>query len=243
MIKDIHSHLLPIEGAYNVRDIGNYETIDGQLTKTGAFYRADSTAGFTAKDIEYFKCHDLSLVIDLRSAAEAAHSPSSFCRTDGIRYENIQIIDGIHSNFESAQLPETMGRLYIQFLESAKPAFAKIFRLFAQNRGAALYHCTAGKDRTGVVTMLLLSLAGLSDEDIIADYAATEIFTSHLIASQKAQLAAMGLDVPEFLLHADAENMRETVQYLHEKYENAENYLKSCNVTQEEIETVKNKLV
>lgn len=243
MIKDIHSHLLPIEGACNVRDIGNFETTDGHFTKEGVFYRSDSTARFTGKDVEFFTKRNLSLVIDLRSAEEVRLAPSAFYGVDGVRYENIQVIDGIHSNFTRASAPATMGELYIHFLEAAKPAFANVFRLFAKNHGAALYHCTAGKDRTGVITMLLLSLAGLSDEDIIEDYAATEIFSAHIIASQKAQLAAMGLDVPEFMLHADAENMRETIQYLHEKYESAENYLKSCKVSPEEIAAVKKKLI
>lgn len=242
-MNDIYSHLLPIEGACNVRDIGGYQTQDGCLTKENVFFRSDNTAGYTEKDVQFFIDKGVTLTVDLRSADETGRQASAFVHVPGIRYENIQLIDGIHSQFTRENIPVTMGQLYIQFLETGKAQFGKMFRLFAENTGASLYHCTAGKDRTGVTTMLLLSLAGVADDTIIEDYAATEVFTEHIIAGQKAQLASMGLDVPDFMLHADSKNMEETLAHLHKTYGTAENYLKACNVTVEEISAIKNRFV
>lgn len=242
-MNDIYSHLLPIEGACNVRDIGNFETKDGRLTKEGIFFRSDNTAGYTEKDIQFFKDKGLTLTVDLRSEDETGRQASAFLGVPGIRYENIPLIDGIHSQFTSDNIPVTMGQLYIQFLETGKPQFGKMFRLFAANTGAALYHCTAGKDRTGVTTMLLLGLAGVGDSIIIEDYAATETFTAHIIESQKAHLASLGLDVPDFMLHADPQNMEEVLNYLHKAYGTAENYLESCTVSASEMDAVKNRFL
>ena len=91
--------------------------------------------------------------------------------------------------------------------------------------------------------MLLLSLAGVADDTIIEDYAATEVFTEHIIAGQKAQLASMGLDVPDFMLHADSQNMEETLAHLHKTYGTAENYLLNCQVSKTEIDILKNKII
>lgn len=243
MINDIYSHLLPIEGAYNVRDIGNYKTQDGRLTKEGVFFRSDNTAGYTQNDIRFFNEKGLTLVVDLRSADETGRQPSVFADIPGIHYENIQLIDGIHSQFTRDNIPTTMGQLYIQFLETSKQQIGKMFRLFASNTGPALYHCTAGKDRTGVTTMLLLSLAGVSDSIIIEDYAATETFTSHIIEKQKAQLASLGLDVPDFMLHADPQNMEEALAHMRKTYGSAEKYLQTCNVKNNEIQIIKERFL
>lgn len=243
MMNDMHSHLLPIQGACNVRDIGNYETQDGRRTKEGIFFRSDNTAGYTEKDVQFFIDRGLTLAVDLRSADETGRQASAFAHVPGIHYENIQLIDGIHSQFTKDNIPSTMGQLYIQFLETGKAQFGKMFRLFAANTGASLYHCTAGKDRTGVTTMLLLSLAGVCDSTIIEDYAATEVFTAHIIESQKTQLAAIGLAVPDFMLHADPQNMEEVLTHLHKAYGSAEDYLNSCGVTAAEMAAIKNRFL
>ena len=136
-----------------------------------------------------------------------------------------------------------MAELYIASLDAARPAFGRVFRLLAgQSEGACLFHCTAGKDRTGMVAMLLLGLAGVPDEVIVADYAATENYMAEVSAGIRARMTALGVQVPDYTLRADPESMRATLAHLREKFGDAASYLRLCGVPEEELERLRARL-
>ncbi len=161
----IEEHKIKLAGAMNVRDLGGYPTLDGRYTKKGVYYRSDSLHNLKKEDIEKLKSLGVTLQVDLRSLQEVNKNPSKLLKIQGIDYYNTSLLDHIQSsNFE--ELPTDMTTLYMELLDKNHEKIAAIFRTLLSSKGIGIFNCTAGKDRTGVIAMLLLDLA-LVDEEII----------------------------------------------------------------------------
>lgn len=236
MTDPIAVHLLPLSGAANIRDLGGYPAAKGRFTRLKQFYRGDSTANLTEQDIDCLLAKGLSLVIDLRSPNELVENPSRLQGIAGIHYESIPMYDGIHSIAADSRIafagdfPAFMGDLYVHFLDFCQEQYQAIFQLFAANEGAALFHCSAGKDRTGVLAMLLLDLVGVSEGLIVADYSASERYVTTLLTEQLAHLEQLGLNVPAGVIGSPPENMTYTLEHFRKHYGDARQYLLGCGV-------------
>lgn len=236
------SRPLPLQGAYNVRDLGGYPAKNGKLTKHKAFLRADSLANLTADDRIFLYNYGVRLVIDLRSEMETKRNPDAI-DSQSMEYFNFPLLDNIQSTLLKGQMPSDMSAMYISLLENSKTTLAAIFRKLAGADGCALYHCTAGKDRTGIVTMLLLKLVGVRDETVLADYSATEEYMQPLFRKQKQMVEAAGIKVPDFVFQAKPEFMQKLLSYLKQHYESAEKYLLQAGLSGHTISQLKEKLV
>ncbi len=232
-----------LDGAHNVRELGGYQTSDGRTTKNGVFLRGDGTHALTDQDLRKLREVGVSLVVDMRSPDEVEKFPSRFYTDDNVRYENIIMFDGLQSLFAGKGIQNSMAGLYCCLLDECKEQYAKIFRLFIDNEGVSLFHCTAGKDRTGVVAMLLLNLAGVPDEMIMADYSVSENNMSGLFDRQQEQLKRMGIVVPEYVFGSPAEDMKKTLIYLDTKYNGAAEYLKLCGLSKHEVDILKTRFI
>lgn len=232
------ARLLPLEGAHNTRDLGGYPTKTGGKTCPGVFFRGDSTADLTEKDIALLRRHDVRLVIDLRSELETRHAPSRL-QIPNIRYINLPMLDHINSGPMAGAFPASMGEMYEGLLEYSRDDYRQIFTLFAETSGAGLFHCTAGKDRTGVVAMLLLDLAGVPDKWIVEDYVATDAFMRGSFEEQAQVLSRRGIRVPSYALRADKENIVYALACLKTRFGGAENYLLSCGVERSQLEGIR----
>lgn len=169
---------LPLTGADNVRDLGGYP-VGLRQTKWHAFLRAGKLENVTDEDCEFLHRYGVRMVIDLRSKTEVEAAPDRVCTENDIAY--------IHTELGSEDLadPAKITMLekkckdgtfnaedfYLPMLENTQ-ALRTVFRTIAQapDDACILIHCSAGKDRTGVISMLLLMLAGVSREDCVADY-------------------------------------------------------------------------
>lgn len=243
---DISTHLIPTTGTRNTRDLGGYPTKDGKTTKNNVFFRSDSSSLFTAEDISLLAQRNLGLVLDLRADDETTKSPSAYADGKGIRYENVQLIDNINSHFNPAEMPKSMGALYIYFLDRAQKSMTHIFNILSETAAkgqSSLFHCAVGKDRTGTVAMMLLDLAGVPDEVIVEDYAATYNFMKPVFDKQVAEYKAQGIDVPEFTFRSDAQNMIETLDHLHSTYGNAREYLLEAGVLKDNLDNIVNAFI
>ena len=232
-----------LQGAYNVRDIGGYETKDGKETAMGAFLRADDLTDLTEEDIAKLKNAGVALEVDLRSKQEVKSKPSPLENADWLTYENISMLDGANSGLIDNLSPTSMADVYFWLLDNAQGAFAEEMQLFAETEGVRLFHCTAGKDRTGVTAMLLLNLAGVSDEDILEDYALSEVYSAENIKRQKESLRKIGMNPPDFMFRSDPVDMKKAMVYMREHYGEAEDYLLKIGVSEETIEKLKYILV
>jgi protein-tyrosine phosphatase len=161
-----------LEGAYNVRDLGGLRTRDGRMTKHGLIYRGDSLDGITPSDARIlFDKLGIGAVVDLRTKAE---TELSGVELPVPRYRYSVLVEGRlgHEPFPSDD-PVELAKVYLGNLDTGREAVKGTFDVIADDlrKGVAtLFHCAAGRDRTGIIAALLLSLVGVTDGQIAVDY-------------------------------------------------------------------------
>ncbi len=203
------SRWIELAGASNVRDLGGLPTVDGATTRRGVVVRSDGVHELTADDVA--KLTDeigVRHVIDLRTPGERTQTGRGLLGARDIVYSELAIIDDELIEQRRVAREAAMARPgadpavvlaegYQQLLEVGADRFVTaIERIVAPGGAPALFHCSAGKDRTGVLAALLLELARVEREVVVADYAATET----RIEEVRARLAVL----PSFA-HAAAE--------------------------------------
>jgi protein tyrosine/serine phosphatase len=164
------------DGCYNVRDLGGLPTIDGRTTRWGAVIRADAPSGLTEAGWRAARDHGVATIIDLMEAHE--RRPDTASRPDGLTEIHVPI-DGTDDGDFWAPLRANghWGTVlyYSPFLERFPDRIATAVRAFADApAGGILLHCGRGRDRTGLVSMVLLSLAGVRPAAIVEDYLASD---------------------------------------------------------------------
>lgn len=235
---------LQLDGASNVRDLGGYPTGNGnERTCFRRLLRGDHLSALTIKDKERIYDYGVRYVVDLRSRMECESRPDALIGWRDVQYCSIPMLDQINSSDFRGQIPDSMGELYISLLEDSRAQLSEVMRriLEAGDKGL-LFHCTAGKDRTGVVAMLMLKLAGVSDDDVIRDYHATERYMAGQVGEQVERLRAAGVKVPDHVFGANPADMLMTLEHLRQTYGSAEQYLKTLGLSGEEIAELKQKL-
>ncbi|MFI7122357.1 tyrosine-protein phosphatase [Amycolatopsis sp. NPDC049868] len=155
------------EGCLNGRDVGGLLSADGRRTRYGALLRSDSHTRLTAEGIAAVRAAGIGRILDLRWARETALEPSPFA--DDPMYRNAPLIA------ELAEQGTTMPDAYRTMLDDNQRQITGVFvQLSDAPPGPLAVHCSAGRDRTGVLVALALSVAGVPPASIAADYALTE---------------------------------------------------------------------
>jgi protein-tyrosine phosphatase len=156
----------------NARDLGGYRTVDGAQTKWRSLLRSDDLVQLTPEGLQAMADYGVQTVVDLRWSEEVVLNPSPVSEDTGIRY--------IHKSLLSQTPAEWRERLNrcekeqwkCMVLEKVPVELAEVLKLIAMAPpGPLLFHCVAGKDRTGVIAALMLALADVEPETIAADYA------------------------------------------------------------------------
>lgn len=233
---------LPLQGAFNVRELGGYPAESGKPTKGHAFLRADGLHHLTPSDIDYLVEYGLTSVVDLRSEDEILRSPNPLADYPGVDYINISMIIGSIDDVTQAVVEHKerfLSMFYMQLIQKASTSICDVFNFFADHKeGVTLYHCSAGKDRTGIISALLLGLAGADKFDILSDY---QISYTNL-RRNPAFLEKFGDNLSE-LLFSRAKDMEPVLQYIYDNHGSIEKYLQSIGVSQDNLKIIKNKLV
>jgi hypothetical protein len=172
---------LNLAGCDNTRDLGGLPTVDGGTTRRGVFLRSDTVQDLTPADVVRLRCtYGLRTVLDLRAGEEAAREGRGALAHEPITYHNLSFLPGEWVMPDDPRFPVIVQDLdsadrvqhYLDYLRFAGDAVAQALRLLARG-GPTLFHCAAGKDRTGVLAALVLGIVGVETEAIVADYAAT----------------------------------------------------------------------
>ena len=177
---------IDLEGAANVRDVGGLPTVDGRATRPGVLLRADNLQGLTSGDVERLTGElGVRTVLDLRTGREVQDEGPGPLRATAVTHHHVSLIpeppgESAREEIDRAvpHRPERAGTArndmtgyYVGYLEDAPANLARALRLLADpGTGTALVHCAAGKDRTGVLVAVALSLAGVRREAVVADY-------------------------------------------------------------------------
>jgi protein tyrosine/serine phosphatase len=163
-----------LEGCFNFRDLGGYSAADGRRLRTGQVFRSDGLQHLTESDLERLTSGiGLARVIDLRSTEEITEDGSGVI-VEQTTVHHVPLFERTRSQAQTITpdaMPPNMGELYFIMLTLAREPIVEVVRLLADFDDPAVFHCAAGKDRTGVISALLLSLLGIPEETIVADYA------------------------------------------------------------------------
>lgn len=236
-----HYYRLPLEGAFNTRELGGIPAQNG-VTNYFQFLRADSLAFLTKNDIAFLKEFGLKAVIDLRSEDELEMQPNPFNGDSVVTYYNVPFSSGKIADATRADLVQSddfLAEFYLHLLDNAKKQVKDIFEIIAENKeGVVLFHCSAGKDRTGILAMLLLGLAGVNDYDIAANYQ-----VSYTYLRQTLFFKELSKDALPQLLTSKEDFIYRAYKHLIRQYDTIENYLLHCGVSETTLKTVKDKLV
>ena len=197
------SRWLDLEGAANARDLGGLPLEDGGVTASGVLLRSDNLQGLTPADVRRLVDElGVAVVVDLRTGVEVALEGPGPLVADGrvdIRHRDLYPEVGDHTDAaaDDTVFPWIAARgsnreespavhAYLGYLRDRPDSLLGALRDIAHADGAALVHCAAGKDRTGVVCMLALAVAGAPREAIVADFVATGERIGALMARLRA---------------------------------------------------------
>ena len=234
---------LPIKGTYNVRDLGGYATSSGQ-TQWRRLLRADALHRLDDEGVEAMLASGVTTVIDLRHGDELTHQPNPFNGHAAVVYHNVSLLDGL--------APSLMGEgdllleLYKLALVQRQLALAQVLRIIADApAGAVLFHCTAGKDRTGIVAALLLGVAGVEAGLIVEDYALTADLIVPIVADITAGAVSRGADPASFqrLLASEPATMVATLAFIEAEFGSIAAYVERIGLDHDTIERLRNRLL
>ena len=233
---------LPFEQAHNFRDLGGYLSGDGRYTRWGKIYRTDKLSSLSEQDQRYLQRLGVKRIVDFRSDEERNTAPHT------LHPESRILIDPLPINVEAAQIERVTARLQeqnvsaedmVEFLMSANRAmvthFTDTYRnwihsLLSDDHYPQLFHCIAGKDRTGLAAALLLRALGVSEETVMEDYLATNHYTAARIDEIIRQIQEMDVfkveePVIRTLFHVQPQYINAAFEVIAERYGDIEAYL------------------
>jgi len=170
------TRLLPLVGAYNFRDLGGYPSADGRRTRWGRLYRSDTLHELTVEDVAVLRELGLAGVIDLRTPTEVERLGRGPLGSESVRYVNLSVLreEGDEGRGVAARRIEDSAERYLSYLESGRDALAESFAFLADASNYPLvFHCQAGKDRTGILAALVLDALDVDRRAIVDDYLLT----------------------------------------------------------------------
>jgi protein-tyrosine phosphatase len=233
------------EGCLNARDLGGYETADGRQTRWGAVVRSDSLAALTEAGRAALADYGVRAIIDLRLRSEIDEYPNPYAEPGdhGIAYTNLSVID------PAAGFPPdtyTLAENYLWMLDRFQGFVAEVMAAIADApEGAVLIHCAAGKDRTGLISALLLALVDVPAATIAEDYALTAECLrerdEEWLASGPGERAEREALAARFA--PTAEVMLGVLEGLTERHGGAEAYLLQAGVSRADLDRLRDRLL
>ncbi len=244
-----HRRELAWEGCLNVRDLGGHRTEDGAETRYGAIVRADSVRQLTDAGWAAAVSYGVTSLVDLRTDAELEADPPVELPIDVAHVsffdDDREVFTEVEAVSTAAPDPATATReVYLVFLERFRANVAAAMSAVARAPdGAVVVHCLGGKDRTGLLTALLLHVAGVGDEEIAADYALSEV---RLQPRHDLWLAEAGSEAERERIRriaaTPAESIVGVLHALRERYGSVESYLRAGGLDDADLQRVRARL-
>ena len=231
---------LPLDGLMNARDLGGYAACGG-VTRSGVFLRSDVPALLSEADLRFLRLYELSAAVDLRSEAERERTPDMLAAQSWVRYTAVPLYDKTAARGEGLDGKTfCWADHYIRLVDHAQDWVRDVFAALADAPGCVLFHCATGKDRTGIIAALLLSLCGVSDEDAAADYCLSRLYLAPLVEELCRSGRIASRDDPFFA--TQPENMLRLLAYLRERYGGVPDYLSACGLSQARQDALRRRL-
>jgi protein-tyrosine phosphatase len=233
---------------YNTRDLGGLPTVDGEEIRRQSIIRSDILNRLTIEGWQALLDYGVRTIIDLRRPDEVEAEPPVFnqqaTQFKVLAYFNLSLDKGYPHVNALLDQATSQGEVYCLILDHYPDAVASVLRAIAAAQpGGVVIHCHAGKDRTGIISALLLSLAGVQDEIVAADFAESQARLWPLY--EKIVMEAGGEDrVASWLKPITTEAMIITMfNHITTKYDGVEHYLRASGLSFKEIRQIKSRLL
>ena len=214
---------LPFTGAHNFRDLGGYKTEDGRTVKWGKIYRSDNLHFLTDEDLKYMKRLNIKSVVDFRSVEERENEPDRL-NPDmtqvllPIKFQPKELDDGSIKNlmkdltFGDLDSSNLLRDFNIVIVEEFTDEYKNFFRHIIENNAEPLvFHCTAGKDRAGFASAMILTILGVPREKVIEDYLLTNTYVKDHVDDKMLEIEL------KTFFRADTDNLRK-INLVEERY-------------------------
>lgn len=236
---------LPWEGSYNARDLGGYPTAAGSVIQPRRLVRSDTLYHLTAHGQQAMLDWGIRSMIDLRSAEEVQQWPHAFMCHDQIQYWSIPLSQSDDPEIQTQLEQAPLYQWNFLVLAHAQPQIARILQQIATApAGGVLIHCHAGKDRTGLISAILLALLGVAPDLIIRDYMVSASYLQPLyqpwleaVAHDPVQLSKLQHD-----LSSAPETMRDVLAAITQHYGGIHAYVRQCGLAQDTIVQLEQRL-
>ncbi len=233
--------LVVLDGVHNFRDLGGYVMGDGRAIGWGRVFRADGLYRLSDDDLELLDGIGIRTVIDLRSAAEVEQYGTFPFERHSVAFHPLPIMDATWRNAELPDFDESeQGEVdfltwaYRDMLATGSDRFAQaIMQLAVPSAAPAVFHCAAGKDRTGVLAALLLGGLGVDQEVIVADYGLTRAGMERMrtwVETNHPEMAARMNETPSFMLAAHPQAMADVLDGLVAEHGSIRDFLATIGI-------------
>jgi protein-tyrosine phosphatase len=266
--REVSIRHIALEGTPNFRDLGGYETTDGRSVRWGVLYRSGVLSNLTAQDFSQLGQLGVRVVCDFRTDQENATAPEVW--VPGASVEHIHLPIGPDSNKDWAQtMEEHLGKnptpeqlksylihIYSDFAFTQASEYRKLFAELKEGPLPLLYHCTAGKDRTGVFSAFVLLTLGVPQKTVLADYELTNTYLLDAMSSQASHkllasstpsnspLSNLTPDQQRVLMAADPDYLEAMLSQIEAKYGSFVNYRRTeLGVSDTDVELLRTRLL
>ncbi|MBJ7262093.1 MAG: tyrosine-protein phosphatase [Acidimicrobiia bacterium] len=245
----MNSRRVALEGPLNFRDLGGYVGLDGKTICWQQIYRSDSLHRLTSADASQLAQMGVKTAIDFRADDELDRigiGPLGELEIDHVHLPTVdRAMDTVRP--EGYEPPSTAAEVYRGMLQHGARAYAAALRtLIAPDTSPAVYFCMAGKDRTGIFSAVVLGLLGVSDSDIVADYALTQEVVEAIHDRRRTESPSvedLWGKLPEDLLGAHASAMVTTLENLYLDYGSWVSYATNIGIEESEITALRAKFL
>jgi protein-tyrosine phosphatase len=262
--REVSIRHLTLEGTPNFRDLGGYKTSDGQYTRWGLIYRSGVLTYLTPADYTYLDQLHIHIVCDFRTDSENKVAPETWI--PGSDVEQLHLAIGASNKNQSLsmqklfagnptpeELRQRMMKVYGGLAFEGTPAFATLFDHVEHDPLPVLYHCTAGKDRTGLFSAFLLLTLGVPEKTVLADYALTNVYLQEGGQAAMKKMMHAAAD-PSFahlspadravLMAADPAYLQQTLRDIDSKYGSFTNYRRNAlHISDTDVKILKHRLL
>lgn len=221
-----------LETTMNTRDLGGHLCADGKRTVNLRILRSDKQNYPNQRDVNFLIENGITTIIDVREEDVVRNSPNGFADKDDFRYMNFPIIEG-------GKVPESVEAVPDSYMKIAKSLSLKdIFTAIATSESGVMFNCSAGKDRTGVISAILLMLCGVSEEEIVEDYMLTKEYNR-----ERFKMAAIHHPNVDLNIIIPRESyIKEFMRLFYEEFGSVEGYFKEIGVTEDIYKRLRRKL-
>lgn len=231
----MHLKHIPMDGPQNFRDIGGFLNLQNQMITWNKLYRADGLSMLSEKDIAKMKARNICTIIDLRGIAEQKANPDII--PEGMTYRSCPMMKeevDMGQNAAQHSLVKSLRLGYENMITDGAELIGRAAKAVMESleQGAVVFHCSAGKDRTGILSAVLLLVLDAYEQDIVADYQVSYTYNENginryiqNIPEFKEYLENAGEDS---VIHSNPKNMRAVLKLINR--DNIQGWLEKTGV-------------